>query len=105
MEYTRETHYNKVILDRSKLKNWKIDGLKRSMLGIAVINLDKKIELEIDNKQCWILQGELNSLKDMNIEPKDLQVLTYVEGSYSPFGKKEGSSKSAIDGYELHIMY
>ena len=102
MEFTKENHYSTFLLNESR-KGLDLKNIKRYMLVIGCNNTP--IEINFKGNQSWILDNELKTLEQYNLKPEDIKVLSYVEGVCSPFKNKNGCSASAVDGYELHIMF
>jgi hypothetical protein len=101
IEYTSENHYSKVITDRNDITNIK---LKEPIKFIFTGHYSSEpTNITLHGKDCWIKKGELEILKQANINLEDIKVLAYTEGLIGPYKKCE-TTATAIDGYEIFIL-
>lgn len=104
MEFTQENHYSQILLQSNMTPSLDYKNLKRSNLT-ATGKIGNPIQITFKEKECWILDSELELLKSNFINLDDIEVMVYNEGMYSPFNKKRGTMASSIDGYQIHIIH
>lgn len=104
MEYTQENHYSSIILSNRKEKKVDWNKFQRSIINIPSNGILIK-DIKVDGKDCWILEKEYERLLQKNIDIEDINILTYVEGLSSPYGKGNSVAQTAMDGYTLHIIH